>query len=67
MNEHRCFGCGRQISDEQGHIHVGLDDWGQRRGMEPIGAGIDDVLRLAFCEDCTDPTEDGWSLERHEI
>lgn len=26
-DNHKCFGCGREIADFEPHIHVGLDEW----------------------------------------
>jgi hypothetical protein len=66
-SDHRCFGCGKQLGDHEQHIHVGIDDWGQRQGHAPIGQGIDDVLSFAFCEACTERSRDGWQFESHEI
>lgn len=68
MSNHRCFGCGKQLTDHEQHIHVGLGDWGQRQGLaSSLGTSLDDLLTFAFCEACTEKGDDGWQLEGHEI
>lgn len=65
-SEHTCFGCGKALDDYEPHIHVGLDDFAARTGIgDPLG--LDDLLTFAFCEACTQRSENGWALEAHEI
>jgi hypothetical protein len=64
---HICFGCGEPIGSGQPHIHVGLDEWGQRQGLGSLGFGDNDLL-FPFCQPCTEETpRGGWQLEAHEI
>jgi hypothetical protein len=63
--DHRCFGCRRLVADHEEHLHLTLDEWGQRQGMEPIG--LDDLFRFVFCSQCIQKTENGWQSEAHEI
>lgn len=63
--DHECFGCGKPIADYQPHIHFTLDEWAVRQGQEALGLG--DLFTLAFCEPCTQETDDGWALESHEV
>jgi hypothetical protein len=71
MSEHKCFGCGKGLGDMDPHIHVPLDEFAAREGMEPIGLddlGLGALLTFAFCEACTDKTKkEGWTLEAHAI
>lgn len=61
--EHQCLGCQRQIADWEPHIHVGMDDWSAKEGLETFG--ID--LTFAFCAECTERAEKGWIPEAHPI
>ena len=64
---HICFGCGSPIGDQQPHIHIGLDDWGQQEGLGALGLGDDDLL-FPFCQPCTvESPHGGWQLEAHQI
>jgi hypothetical protein len=65
-DDHICFGCGRPISSGQPHIHIGLDDWGQREELASLGLGDDDFF-FPFCEPCTTESRNGWQLETHAI
>ena len=68
---HTCFGCHKPIADHEPHIHVNLDDWAVRNGLEPVGLaamGLSDELTLAFCPDYYEETPtDGWCPEAHEV
>lgn len=64
--EHTCFGCGKPLTDYEPHIHVGLDEFMAREGGD-TALGLDDLLTFAFCEACTQRSENGWALESHEI
>lgn len=61
---HQCFGCGQPIKAMAPHIHLPLDEWAVKKGLEPIG--MDDLLTFPFCEPCTEPTDDGWQPHAHE-
>jgi hypothetical protein len=65
-HDHMCFGCGKPIGDGQLHIHIPLDEWGQRNGLGSMGLGDDDLL-FPFCEPCTVKDPRGWQLEAHEV
>jgi hypothetical protein len=65
-DDHICFGCSKPIGDGQPHIHIGLDEWGQREGLGVLGLGDDDLV-FPFCKPCTVETEHGWQLEAHDI
>jgi hypothetical protein len=63
--DHKCFGCGKQIQDHEPHIHCGLDEWSAYKGL-PGDFGLDDILTMAFCSDCT--TDGGpFDVESHEV
>ena len=64
---HKCFGCGRAIADHEGHIHVGLDEAVDYFGIAGGPLGLDDILTFAYCSDCTEDAERGWTLEAHGI
>lgn len=65
LDNHKCFGCGKEIADFEPHIHVGLDEWSASKGLG--GAfGLDDLLTFPFCSDCI--VEGGeWMPESHEV
>jgi hypothetical protein len=65
MIAHRCFGCGKHLRDHEAHIHVGLDAFAAKNGLGALG--LDDLFTFAFCEACTEKSDDGWQLESHEI
>jgi hypothetical protein len=62
---HVCFGCRKQIGDDEPHIHVPMDDFAARNGGQQFG--LDDLLTFAFCKPCTVDAEDGWQLESHDV
>jgi hypothetical protein len=62
---HICWGCQKPIGDGQPHIHIPLDEWGEREGLGSLGIG--DLIVFPFCEPCTVETKDGWQLEQHKI
>lgn len=63
LEPHRCFGCNEEIGAYEPHIHVPMDDFAARDGLSPLG--MDDVFTFAFCQPCTQRSEDGWQMERH--
>jgi hypothetical protein len=65
-DSHVCFGCNKPIASSQPHIHLGLDEWGQREGLGALGLGDDDLV-FPFCKPCTVESDRGWQLEAHEI
>lgn len=50
-----CFGCQKTIPIGAPRIHTGLDDALGSLGIDKDPLGLDDILRLAWCEDCTQP------------
>jgi hypothetical protein len=65
VSDHVCFGCSKRIGSGEPHIHLPLDEWGQREGLGSLGIG--DALVFPFCKPCTVETRDGWQLEAHEV
>lgn len=63
---HKCFGCGHEIQSGEPHIHVGLDEWAAKEGLD-AGFGLDDLLTFPFCQSCTEKSDRGWTPEAHEI
>lgn len=64
-NEHKCYGCQKQIRDNEPHIHVGLDAWMKSKGMDDE-FGLDDLLTFPVCSECT--VQGGpFHVEAHEI
>lgn len=61
--DHNCFLCSRQVNDMEPHIHITLDEWSIKNGLEPTGVDIEMVV----CADCTEESEDGWAQEAHLI
>lgn len=63
---HKCFGCGKQIADYEEHIHVGLDEWIAAESLGD-GLGLDDLLTFPFCSECIKTSDRGWQPESHEV
>jgi hypothetical protein len=65
-NDHVCWGCSKPVGSGQPHIHLPLDEWGQREGLAPLGLGDNDLV-FPFCKPCTIDDPRGWQLEAHEV
>jgi hypothetical protein len=65
--EHKCYGCDRWVENHEQHIHVTLDEWCAREGLSG-DFGLDDILgKFAFCSECIEASNNGWTAEEHEI